>query len=663
MKRAPRALPVPTLALGIGLAALLSAAPAFADHQTGSAVDRERAASSRRTVRYLLDSGSYTRVGPFTGSFDVRYRLPGRSARFNLRMTFTGGTTAVLRARGRLHRGRAFVRVRGAQGHHLQVALNARTVTLTLFASDCRTVLATATGNLDPTVPNAGWTSDQRRTWHRTDIGIVTLPYAWFMALERPTSQQLFSDQDSLGAFGFLADPTQASDPERLPVGFSTKTDPTSQVKTVGLSCGACHTAEVEFQGKPLRIEGGRGSVDLGAFRTTLGQALGATALDPAKFQRFATRVLGQNHDPAAAAALGQQLGAVLQAGKAKNDAAAAFGLDQATEGGFGRLDALTGGGNGLFGGLALSNLTPANGPVRLPHMWGITRLNWVQYNGSITQPLGRNVAAATAAGATPVLTNPTDPDLFKTGADIRALHQTELARAAIAAPKWPGFIDSRRWRRGRRLYRQNCANCHDLDLTLPNAYGKRLLDVKLFSLDVIGTDPSTATLFRNRLIDTGAMNRGTISAGEALKMVTDGVMNRQFAELRLTPAQEREMTGGRPNDYRAPLAYRARPLDGVWATGPFLHNGSVLNLYELLSPVAERSRTFRLGAKQVFDVDKVGLQSLPSGAGTFLFDTTKTGNSNAGHEFRNGARSRGVIGRRLSPRERTDLIEYLKSL
>ncbi|MBL4845083.1 MAG: c-type cytochrome [Planctomycetes bacterium] len=661
MKRAPRGLPAQTLALGIGLAAMV-AAPAFANEPAGSAQERHRTSTSTRTVNYVL-TGTYARVGSFTGSLQVRYRLPSSMARFRLRMTFADGTTAQLTGRGRLRNGRARVAVRGSHRQELQIVVTQDTATVTLRASHRRIAVATATGTLDPTAPDPGWTAAQRAAWHRSDIGIVTLPYAWFMALERPTSQELLSGENSMAAFGFLADTSGAPNPDRLPVGFATKTDPVTQVKTVGLNCAACHTAEVEFNGKPLRIEGGRANVNLGSFRTTLGQAMGATAMDPAKFQRFATRVLGANHDPAAAAALGQHLGGLLQAGKAKSDAAKAFGLDTAVEEGFGRLDALTGGGNNLFGGLALSNLTIANGPVRLPHMWGITKLNWVQYNGSITQPLGRNLAAAMASGATPIVTTPTDPDLYKTGADIRVLHEAEKARAAIAAPKWPGFIEARQWRRGRRLYRQNCASCHDLGMTAPDAYGVRNYDVKVYGLSDIGTDPMAATLFSLRQVDTGSLNLGVISGGDALKTFTDGVMNRQFAELRLTPAQEREITGGRPNDYRAPLAYRARPLDGVWATGPFLHNGSVLNLYELLSPVAERKATFRLGPKQVFDAEKVGLKSLPDAPGTFLLDTSKIGNSNAGHEFRDGARGPGVIGRGLSARERMDLIEYLKSL
>jgi hypothetical protein len=105
---------------------------------------------------------------------------------------------------------------------------------------------------------------------------------------------------------------------------------------------------------------------------------------------------------------------------------------------------------------------------------------------------------------------------------------------------------------------------------------------------------------------------------------------------------------------------YKAGPRDGVWATGPFLHNGSVPNLYEMLVPAGQRSKTFYYGRD--FDPTKVGVDT--SGAsGKFLYDTTLLGNSNAGHSFRDGPWEKGVIGRLLSDEERWDLIEYLKSI
>jgi hypothetical protein len=120
-------------------------------------------------------------------------------------------------------------------------------------------------------------------------------------------------------------------------------------------------------------------------------------------------------------------------------------------------------------------------------------------------------------------------------------------------------------------------------------------------------------------------------------------------------------MNGNRGDRVQALLAYRARPLDGIWATPPFLHNGSVPNLYDLLSPVSERAKTFYLGSRE-FDPQNVGFDHTPL-AGGFQLDTSIPGNWNTGHEFNNGTKGKGVIGRYLEPEERRALIEYLKTL
>ena len=84
----------------------------------------------------------------------------------------------------------------------------------------------------------------------------------------------------------------------------------------------------------------------------------------------------------------------------------------------------------------------------------------------------------------------------------------------------------------------------------------------------------------------------------------------------------------------KANLGYRARPHDGVWATPPFLHNGSVPNLYQMLVPAASRSTRFYLGSTR-FDPKHVGYETFGF-QGAFEMDTSLPGNSNAGHEFRN---------------------------
>ena len=114
--------------------------------------------------------------------------------------------------------------------------------------------------------------------------------------------------------------------------------------------------------------------------------------------------------------------------------------------------------------------------------------------------------------------------------------------------------------------------------------------------------------------------------------------------------------------DYNA-SAYRARPLTGIWSSAPYLHNGSIPTLYDLLTPAIEsdgtcsdpedrcRPITFNVGSSE-FDAKHVGFKDI-AGPNTTLIDTRLSGNHNSGHEFKIG----------LSHEERLALIEYLKSL
>ncbi len=119
-------------------------------------------------------------------------------------------------------------------------------------------------------------------------------------------------------------------------------------------------------------------------------------------------------------------------------------------------------------------------------------------------------------------------------------------------------------------------------------------------------------------------------------------------------------MNGNRGNGIQALLAYKVRPLNGVWATPPYLHNGSVPNIYALLSPVSERPAKFYLGNRE-YDPVNVGYR-IDRLDGGFEFDTSLRGNRNTGHEFSNDKRE-GVIGPLLTPDERRALVEYIKTL
>ena len=101
-------------------------------------------------------------------------------------------------------------------------------------------------------------------------------------------------------------------------------------------------------------------------------------------------------------------------------------------------------------------------------------------------------------------------------------------------------------------------------------------------------------------------------------------------------------------------MAYKARPLEGIWATAPYLHNGSVPTLYDLLTAPAQRPATFQVGTR-AYDPKKAGYATDTASEGnSFAFDTTQTGNSNKGHDYGVGT---------LSEPQRQELLAYLKSL
>ena len=210
----------------------------------------------------------------------------------------------------------------------------------------------------------------------------------------------------------------------------------------------------------------------------------------------------------------------------------------------------------------------------------------------------------------------------------------------------------------------------------------------------VVGTDPAQSQVLRSRMIEAPARfgldprrdlgeawNCGalpdasgkTMPFGLALMDAVDHIARKSMDQRGLTEDERKAVFGPRANcPNPEPMAvYRARPLDGVWAMAPYLHNGSVPSLYWLLRPADERPRKFCLGARD-YDPRRVGYPADPSCApGETLFSETDDmgrrikGNSTAGHSFEGDAAGGrpGVVGRALHDDERDALIDYLKTL
>jgi uncharacterized protein (DUF2235 family) len=534
------------------------------------------------------------------------------------------------------------------------------------------------------------WSEDQRHRYYHMAQGSELLPYAWFLALEQPRftikGAPLFRDDSYLQGFGFIPDSAYEQNPDALPVGF-TRDDHfvdayTGQKNVVlGLTCAACHTGELFFGDKAIRIDAGPSLIDQQKFAEALGLAVTWTYYDPLRFRRFAHRVLGPDHSHADQVLLRRTLKYYLDTSYTE------FKANRhlfPTPEGYGRTDALARIGNFVFG-TELSNrknLVVGDGPVNFPPVWDASWMDWVQYNGSIQGPMGRNVGEALGVRSRINLIGYPGAQ-FQNTVRVDNLHEIEILIGGEApgygvwSPRWPenilGKIDREKAAKGETLYKDVCLHCHQPPMLSDegrkvehwtnntNTAGRQFFKVTLIPLDEIGTDPKQAQNFFKRTADSGPLGKGVISAREGLMYITQKLIDQAYADFKLSPQQQKEWNGYRNNELLAPLAYKARPHNGIWATPPYLHNGSVPNLFALLSPVSERPKVFFLGNKQ-YDPVKLGLNTDPL-KGASEFRTDLPGNSNAGHEFNDGPKRNGVIGRKLSEEERMLIIEYLKTL
>jgi hypothetical protein len=295
--------------------------------------------------------------------------------------------------------------------------------------------------------------------------------------------------------------------------------------------------------------------------------------------------------------------------------------------------------------------------------------------------------------------------------------------------------IDEEKIVAGRKLYLGLCVECHDSpprDNTIPEANSfwnltnnwiqvrnEQLFNNKLKTVAAMGTDPEQSRVLTERTVNLPSyLGVDTAALMKDCGMKPDAALERSYAlnlmdvvaKVRdqwiidrerldgkpMSEADKAAIVGSRPNCpnpkvfelipvsaegasdqkprfvYKIKPQYRARPLDGVWATAPYLHNGSVPTLDDLLSPQDERPKAFCVGPAE-FDPTRVGLavatsssiKTLECEVGMTRFDVTERGNSNRGHSFEGDGKNmpNGVIGPLLSAKDRENLIAYLKTL
>jgi hypothetical protein len=249
-------------------------------------------------------------------------------------------------------------------------------------------------------------------------------------------------------------------------------------------------------------------------------------------------------------------------------------------------------------------------GASDFPSLWNQApreglQLHWDGDNDSVDE---RNLSAALGAGVTPVTVD---------HASIKRIRDWIWT---LPPPEYPYAVDRALAARGADVYRQHCVNCH-----AGAGFRKGTRDAGrvgfVVPIDEIGTDP------------------------HRLNSYTEAFAGSQYA---LYPESPYRFT-----HFRKTNGYATHPLDGIWLRGPYLHNGSVPTLRDLLEPPERRPKIFYRGY-DVFDQRNVGFISTVPGEGGHQFakfDTTMPGNGNGGH----------LYGTTLSDAEKSALVEYLK--
>ena len=529
------------------------------------------------------------------------------------------------------------------------------------------------------------WSAEERLQYYFTSQGSAAMHYEVFLALEQAGSQALFRSDANMSRYGLVpssADPTY--NPDALPIGIAKAnvTDGQFRGTWAGLTCAACHNGQLEYRGARIWINGGTNTAfDVDAFLDGLDDALAATVADPAKFDRMAAR-LNRRDGPRR-----EELRRWVSA-----DAAAVHSYRARTAVmphpvGPGRVDALALIHNQVLGNQLgfPENLRPVDAPVKYSFTWNIPQSAWAQWSGMLPDPILRNAGEAVGVFAKTDLTSPTvAAGLFDSTLDMRGIIKLEDLLRKLAPPVWPesvlGPINRAKAATGKRLFAELCSTCHTswpYRWSEPRLEGKRFIENAIVAAKVIGTDPTAFDnpQFRSEAsFQHGALAQFLPSAPDGPGMASNpelfGVLRTVFFTIELNKLgltrEERlsahNFTPFFPDPQPLPPAvpaYKANPIEGMWASPPYLHNGSIPNLYELLLPAAQRTKRFFVGRD--FDPVRVGVDT-SGNTGRFLMDTTLVGNSNAGHSFENGS-GPGIIGRLLTDDERWALVEYMKSV
>src|SRR5882757_6394096 len=527
----------------------------------------------------------------------------------------------------------------------------------------------------NPTLQYAkqGWTAEDRQTFYTTSQGSHMIPYLWFKALRRLDADEPFGG-DQLARYGYLANEKSKANPEGLPVGFVLDGD--ARTGFFGMTCAACHTAQIEFQSgnatQQLRIDGAPATADFQAFLKDLTEF----AAWVKQWTNFMDKSL------------------------------------PASPWGPGRLDAF----GMIFNRVAAKdlgiedNFKAADAPVSYPFLWNASRQDRTQWNGGVPNglyinALGRNSGEVFGVFAefTPKKLTDTHPPLIdysRSSIKFAGLQTLEEKIKMLTPPPWPwpselkqDLVD-----KGRVIYAKGCGGCHEEKRLPLGTWLTPVMDVgtdqKMFDnaertsqagilagalspnppgstlADPAATNDVLATVVVGALINEAFSFPPRFPNGGVWRAIREDLQD-LYSDKEKAPNLISLLDPSVREDLKShvvsrlaqmfkvpgpPHAYESRVLHGIWATAPYLHNGSVPNLWELLTPPAQRKPFFMVGSKK-YDAKNVGYvtDESPFKDGKLVVSGSdvQPGNGNSGHEF----------GTKLSDDEKWQLIEYLKQL
>jgi mono/diheme cytochrome c family protein len=557
------------------------------------------------------------------------------------------------------------------------------------------------------------WSGITRTLYYSVDQGSRFMPLDWFRHLKQPDGTAFLSG--NLARYGYLRNyDAPVSD---LPVGFTTN-GPAND-KWVGMNCAACHTREIQVGKTSYRIDGGPAISDFQAFLTDVDAAVAHLLTDPATFQIFATDVLGGHPTGQQIRALQAEVQVWFgpyhliiskglppntnQWGPARLDAVGMI---------FDRLA-------GLDIGLTPDHTIPANvmtsdAPVRYPFLWNASRQDFTQCpgfaaNGDDLLALARNTGEVIGVFAS--FRPSKDPIKYPrmkidyttdNSSDTVGLLALEHLITLLGPPAWQWTADPALVKQGEQIFnwptgQGGCVDCHG---EKKGQWRSPFQDTWATPLQDVGTDNREWAMlgvpndpaWPGWQVDTGVLSGAQIASVTQPLKQTDSAFSTLGLAVTGTILQRVVNVGdqiGKPNAADAgprsdlltagvhaqsaraqelksafhkpstpdelPFKYESRVLHGIWATAPYLHNGSVPTLEDLLKPASDRPKSFMVGP--AYDPVKVGLAADQT-AFNYTLTTTgcdqrTSGNSNCGHEF----------GTALTPLQKKALLEYLKTL